>query len=175
MRRLGRRRQGEDDTEGGDTEHGEGRGALPPSATCYKVHHQQKPPPPRTPNTRFYFHGTILHTVWSIAVSEQFMEADYWSSIGIYKVERLQGSDESLRTNVYKRAMYRRAEIPDDVVKGMSIAELAVQQNLSKDTAYVSVSSGQCIFLESLFPRIQMRGRRRRFSGDLGFWIRQRR
>ena len=84
--------------------------------------------------------------VWSIAVPDQFMETVYWSSIGIYNVKRLQGSGESLRTTVYSRAMYRRADIPDDVVKGMSIADLAVQQNLSKDTAYVPVSTGQCIF-----------------------------
>ena len=63
------------------------------------------------------------------------------SSFGIYKVERLQGSDESLRTTVYNRAMYRRAEIPDDVVKGMSITELTVQQLFSKDTACVTVWS----------------------------------
>ena len=76
-----------------------------------------------------------------------------WSIIGIYKVERLQGSDESQRTTVYNRSMYRRAEIPDDVVMGMSIAELAVQQNFSKDTAYVSVSSGQCLFLAAIKRR----------------------
>ena len=76
-----------------------------------------------------------------------------WSIIGIYKVERLQGSDESQRTTVYNRSMNRRAEIPDDVVMGMSIAELAVQQNFSKDTAYVSVSSGQCLFLAAIKRR----------------------
>ena len=69
-------------------------------------------------------------------------EADC-SDIGICKFEQRQGSEESQRTTVYNRAMYRRAELPDDVVKGMSIAELAVQQTLSKGTAYVSVSSGQ--------------------------------
>ena len=91
-----------------------------------------------------------------------------WSSTGIYKVERLQGSDESQRTTVHNRFMDRRAEIPGDLVKSMSIAELAVQQNYSQDTAYVSVLNGQCLVLESLFPRIQMRGLRLRLSDDLG-------
>ena len=71
--------------------------------------------------------------------------------------------------------MDRRAEIPEDLVRGMAMKDLAVQMNLSLDSAYVLVSAGEVLFLESLFPRIQMRGRRRRLSGDLGFWIRQRR
>ena len=60
-------------------------------------------------------------------------------------------------------------EIPEDLVRGMTMKELAVQQNFSIDCAYVLLPSGDSLFLESLFPRIQQaRALRRRLSDDLG-------
>ena len=92
-----------------------------------------------------------------------------WADQGIYKVERLQGSDEAPRTTVHNRFQDRRVEIPEDLVRGMTMKELAVQQNFSIDCAYVLLPSGDSLFLESLFPRIQqVRALRRRLSDDLG-------
>ena len=92
-----------------------------------------------------------------------------WADQGIYKVERLQGSDKAPRTTVHNRFQDRRVEIPEDLVRGMSMKELAVQQNFSIDCAYVLLPSGDSLFLESLFPRIQQaRALRRRLSDDLG-------
>ena len=78
-----------------------------------------------------------------------------WADQGIYKVERLQGADEAPRTTVHNRFQDRRVEIPEDLVRGMTMKELAVQQNFSIDCAYVLLPSGDSLFLESLFPRIQ--------------------
>ena len=93
-----------------------------------------------------------------------------WVNQGIYKIERLQAADESQhRTTVYNRFMDRRAEIPEDLVRGMTMKELEVHQNFSLDSAYVMLLTGDTLVLESLFPRIhQMRGLRRRLSHELG-------
>ena len=92
-----------------------------------------------------------------------------WADQGIYKVERLQGSDKAPRTTVHNRFQDRRVEIPEDLVRGMSMKELAVQQNFSIDCAYVLLPPGDSLFLESLFPRIQQaQTLRRRLSDDLG-------
>ena len=45
-----------------------------------------------------------------------------WVNQGIYKIERLQAADESTHcTTVYNRFMERRAEIPEDLVRGMTM------------------------------------------------------
>ena len=91
-----------------------------------------------------------------------------WVNQGIYKIERLQAADESQHcTTVYKHFMGRRAEIPEDLVRGMTMKYLEVHQNFSLDSAYVMVLTGDTLVLESLFPRIhQMGGIRRRRSHD---------
>ena len=73
----------------------------------------------------------------------------------MYKIERLQASDESQhRTTVYNRCMDRRAKIPEDLVRGMTMKDFEVHQNLFFDSAYVMVLWGDTLVLESLFPRI---------------------
>ena len=94
-----------------------------------------------------------------------------WLNQGIYRIERLQAVDESqYRTTVYNRFMDRRADIPSDLVEGMSLEDLEVFQNFSLDTAYVNVRTGGTLVLESLFPRIHHHARklRRRLSDELG-------
>ena len=93
-----------------------------------------------------------------------------WVNQGIYRIERIQAVDESKhRTTVYNRFMERRADIPEDLVTGMSMKDLEVHQNFSLDSAYVNVLTGDTLHLESLFPRIHhARGLRRRLSHDLG-------
>ena len=94
-----------------------------------------------------------------------------WLNQGIYRIERLQAADESqYRTTVYNRFMDRRADIPSDLVEGMSMKDLEVFQNFSLDTAYVNVRTGGTLVLESLFPRIHHHARklRRRLSDELG-------
>ena len=55
-----------------------------------------------------------------------------WLNQGIYRIERLQASDESQhRTTVYNRFMDRRADIPSDLVEGMTLEDLEVFQNFS--------------------------------------------
>ena len=41
-----------------------------------------------------------------------------WADQGIYKVERLQGSDEAPRTTVHNLFQDRRVENPEDLVRG---------------------------------------------------------
>ena len=93
-----------------------------------------------------------------------------WSNQGVYKIERPQAADESQqRTTVYNRSMDRRVDIPEDLVRGMTMKELEVHHNFSFDSAYVMLQTGDTLVLESLFPRIrQMRGLRRRLSNELG-------
>ena len=93
----------------------------------------------------------------------------HWPNQGIYTIERLQASDENHKTIVYNRFMDRRAEIPEDLVRGMAVKDLPVEQNFSMDSALIFVATGESLILESLFPRIrQMRALRRRLSDDLG-------
>ena len=93
-----------------------------------------------------------------------------WANQGIYKIERLQAADESQhRTVAYNRSMDRRVEIPEDLVRDMTMKDLDVHQNYSLDSAYLKLLTGDKLVLESLFPRIQqMRGLRRRLSDQLG-------
>ena len=93
----------------------------------------------------------------------------HWPTQGIYRIERLQASDENHKTIVYNRFMDRRAEIPDDLVRGMAVKDLPVEQNFSMDGALIFVATGESLILSSLFPRIkQMRALRRRLSDHLG-------
>ena len=93
----------------------------------------------------------------------------HWPNQGIYTIERLQASDENHKTIVYNRFIDRRAEIPEDLVRGMAVKDLPVEQNFSMDSALIFVATGESLILESLFPRIrQMRALRRRLSDDLG-------
>ena len=51
------------------------REQMPARTMFYKMIYRNRPPPPTTPTTQWYFHGTFPHTVWRIAAEEEFMNS----------------------------------------------------------------------------------------------------
>ena len=55
---------------------------IPERTLFYQMKHERRPPPTPTANTRFYFHGTFVHTMWTICESEQFVDSVNGSAEG---------------------------------------------------------------------------------------------
>ena len=58
------------------------RDQIPSRCLFYKLNHTGKPPPPQEEYDHQYFHGSYLHTLWSIAESEPCLPSIHGSGEG---------------------------------------------------------------------------------------------